>query len=54
MTYISIGYFSQLCDFLCISLTYLFWSLEADPAQRGPEAALRVAVEGEPLLQFAL
>lgn len=32
----------------------MFWSLEADPAHRRPEAALRAAGEGEPLLQLAL
>lgn len=36
------------------SLTYMFWSLKADPAHRRPEATLRVAGEGEPFLQFAL
>lgn len=36
------------------SLTYVFWSLEADPANGRPEATFRVAGEGEPLLQFAL
>lgn len=31
----------------------MFWSLETDPAHRRPEATLRIAGEGEPLLQFA-
>lgn len=35
-------------------LTYVLWSLEADPAHGRPEATFRVAGEGEPLLQFAL
>lgn len=37
-----------------LSLTYVFWSLKADPAHRRPEATFRVAGEGKPLLQFAL
>lgn len=37
-----------------VQLTYVFGSLEADPAQGSPETTFRVAGEGEPLLQFAL
>lgn len=37
-----------------ILLTHMFWSLEADPAHWRPKATLRIAGEGEPLLQFAL
>lgn len=36
------------------SLTYMLWSLKANPAHRRPETTLRVAGEGEPFLQFAL
>lgn len=43
-----------LTDMKRLSLTYMFWSLKADPAHRRPEATLRVAGEGEPFLQFAL